>query len=305
VNARSRVCQPEALLQLTHVREVPILSRECFRFQWRLRMPNLFRSALAFVVVCATLAWAQPDKQAAAPEYRLGPGDSVKVQVYQNPDLSLEARVSETGTINYPLVGSVTIGGLSVSEAEQRIAEGLQRAQILKQPQVNIVLLQVRGSQVSVLGEVQRPGRFPLETATVRVSDMLAAAGGISAAGDDVLVVTGQRGGNAFRKSIDVPSLFKGNVADDILLQAGDTLYVAKAPTFYIYGEAQRPGTYKIDRGMTVLQALAQGGGPTARGSERIRLTRTRSDGSVLQLEPRMTDLVLPGDVLYIKESLF
>src|SRR5512146_30917 len=129
-------------------------------------MPNLFRSAIALVLaVCAMLASAQGP---TAPEYRLGPGDAIKVQVYQNPDLTLEARVSETGTISYPLVGNVAIGGLSISQAERRIAEGLQRAQILKQPQVNIVLLQVRGNQVTVLGQVQKPVRFPLETTTVR-----------------------------------------------------------------------------------------------------------------------------------------
>ncbi|HWI82320.1 polysaccharide export protein EpsE [Ramlibacter sp.] len=270
-------------------------------------MPHLFRSALALVLaVCATLASAQNGKPAAAPEYKLGPGDAIKVQVYQNPDLTLEARVSEGGTISYPLVGSVPIGGMSISDAEKKIAQALQNGKILKQPQVNIVLLQVRGSQVSVLGQVQKPGRFPLETTTVRVSDMLALAGGVTPTGDDVLVVSGTRDGKPFRKSIDIPNLFKGDRSqDDILLQPGDTLFVNKAPTFYIYGEAQRPGTYKIERGMTVQQALAQGGGPTARGSERVRLNRTRPDGTVVQLEPRLTDPVLPGDVLFVKESLF
>jgi len=270
-------------------------------------MPNLFRSAMALLLAaCAMLASAQGGAPAAAAEYKLGPGDAIKVQVFQNPDLTLEARVSEAGTISYPLVGSVAIGGMSISEAEKKIADALLKKQILKQPQVNIVLLQVRGNQVTVLGQVQRPGRFPLETTTVRVSDMLAAAGGVTPTGDDVLVVSGLRDGQPFRKSIDIPNLFKGDrSADDILLQPGDTLYVNKAPTFYIYGEAQRPGTYRIERGMTVLQALAQGGGPTNRGSERVRLNRTRPDGSVVQLEPRLTDPVLPGDVLFVKESLF
>ena len=140
------------------------------------------------------------------------------------------------------------------------------------------MLLQVRGNQVSVLGQVQRPGRFPLETTNVRVSDMLAAAGGVTPTGDDVLVVSGTRDGKPFRKTIDIPGLFAGTRSeDDIVLAPGDTLYVDKAPTFYIYGEAQRPGHLQIERGMTVLQALAQGGGPTARGSQnRLRLNRTR-----------------------------
>jgi polysaccharide export outer membrane protein len=135
---------------------------------------------------------------------------------------------------------------------------------------------------------------------------MLAAAGGVTPTGDDVLVVSGTREGKPFRKTIDIPALFAGTPSDDdIVLAPGDTLYVAKAPTFYIYGEAQRPGTYRIERGMTVLQALAQGGGPTARGSERVQLKRKRPDGTMVQVDPRPTDPVLPGDVLFVRESLF
>ena len=263
------------------------------------------RSALFLVLAaCAGSALAQT---AAPADYKLAPGDAIKVQVYQNPDLSVETRVSESGVIRYPLVGNVNVGGLSIGEAENRIAQQLKAKDILKQPQVNIVLLQVRGNQVSVLGQVQKPGRFPLETNTVRVSDMLALAGGVTPTGDDVLVVTGTRNGQPFRKSIDIPTLFAGTPSrDDILLAPGDTLFVNKAPMFYIYGEAQRPGYYRVERGMTVMQALASGGGITPRGSQnRLRLTRTQPDGAVVQTEPRLTDPVQPGDVLFVRESLF
>jgi polysaccharide export outer membrane protein len=240
-------------------------------------------------------------------DYKLGPGDSIKVQVYQSPDLTVEARVSESGAISYPLIGSVAVGGLGIGEAEVRIADALRKANILKAPQVNIVLLQVRGNQVSVLGQVNKPGRFPLETMNVRVSDMLAAAGGVTPTGDDVLVLTGVREGKPFRKAIDIPALFMGQRSqDDILLAAGDTLYISKAPMFYIYGEAQKPGPYRIERGMTVMQALAQGGGTTNRGSQnRLRLTRKMPDGNTVETSPRLTDPVLPGDVLFVRESLF
>jgi polysaccharide export outer membrane protein len=240
-------------------------------------------------------------------DYRLGPGDAIGVQVYQSPDLSVDARVSENGVISYPLVGSVQLGGLTISEAEGKIAGALRTGGFLKAPQVNIVLRQVRGNQVAVLGQVSRPGRFPLETFTTRVSDMLAAAGGTTPTGDDVLIVTGQREGKPFRKVIDIPGLFLNEKSgDDILLAGGDTLYVAKAPVFYIYGEAQKPGPYRIERGMTVMQALAQGGGPTVRGSQnRLRLHRRDASGKVVEAVPKLTDLVRPEDVIYVRESIF
>lgn len=262
--------------------------------------------ATAGAVAAPATAVAAP-AAAAQQDYRLGAGDSIGVQVYQSPDLSVDARVSETGVISYPLLGSVQLGGLSISEAEKKIADALRNGGFVKVPQVNIVLRQVRGSQVAVLGQVSRPGRFPLETLNTRVSDMLAAAGGTTPTGDDVLIVTGQRDGKPFRKVIDIPALFLGQKSeDDILLAGGDTLYVNKAPVFYIYGEAQRPGPYRIERGMTVMQALAQGGGPTARGSQnRLVLHRRDANGQVVESTPRLTDTVRAEDVIYVRESLF
>jgi polysaccharide export outer membrane protein len=258
------------------------------------------------VAVAAVLA-AASGLALSAPDYRLGPGDSIKVQVYQSPDLSLEARVSETGVINYPLVGRINIGGLTVTDAEARIAQALKKNRILKAPQVNINVTQVRGSQVAVLGQVSKPGRFPLEAMNVRVSDMVAAAGGITPQGDDVVVVTGIRNKKPFRKSVDTSALFAGKGGgEDILVQPGDTIYVAKAPVYYIYGEAQKPGYYKVEPGMTVMQAIATGGGITPRGSQsRLQITRKTPEGRVVELSPKLTDTVQAGDVLFVKESIF
>lgn len=240
-------------------------------------------------------------------DYTLAPGDTLKVQVFQNPDLTIESRVSEKGSISYPLIGDVELGGLSIAVAEKKIAEALQKGGFIQKPQVTIVLTQIRGNQVAVLGLVNRPGRFPLETANTRLSDMLANAGGATAGGDDVVVVTGVRNGQPFNRQIDIPSIFLAKrPQDDVVLQGGDTIYVHRAPVFYIYGEAQRPGSYRIERDMIVMQALAQGGGPTARGSEkRLRLHRKSTSGGVVQIEPQLTDPVLPNDVIYVKESIF
>ena len=265
-----------------------------------LRLPHFLLAAI--LAFCSLGASAQGQS-----DYPLGAGDAIRIQVFQNPDLTIETRVSENGAITYPLIGAVDLGGLSVAVAEKKIADALQKGGFIQKPQVNITLVQIRGNQVAVLGQVNRPGRFPLETANTRVSDMLANAGGATNTGDDIAIVTGVRNGKPFRRQIDVPAIFLTvQPQDDIVLQGGDTIYVHRAPVFYIYGEAQRPGAFRVERNMTIMQALAQGGGPTARGSEkRLRLNRKAADGSVDQIEPQLTDPVLANDVIYVKESIF
>ena len=265
-------------------------------------------SARAFFL-CAMLGlWtALACAQERQPEYQLGPGDTIRIMVFQNPDLTVETRVTENGTISYPLVGTLTIGGMTIPAAEQVIARALREGNYIQQPQVNIALLQNRGNQVSVLGAVNRAGRYPLETFNTRISEMIAIAGGISALGADTVILTGLRDGRPLRKEIDIASMFLENrLQDDVVVAAGDVIYVHRQPMFYIYGEAQRPGAYRVERGMTMRQALVQGGGPTGRGTERsLRVYRRGANGAMQSLSPELSDPVQPDDVLYVRESLF
>lgn len=245
--------------------------------------------------------------QAVEQEYVLGAGDIIKVAVFQNPDLTVEARVSENGSITYPLLGSVAVGGVSTAEAERRIATQLREGGFVQQPQVSILPIQVRGNQVAVLGQVNRPGRFPLETANHRVSDVLALAGGATPMGSDIAVLSGFRDGKAVNIEIDIPSLFLDSGSDkNIRVRPGDILYVHRAPQFYIYGEVQRPGAYRIERNMTVVQALAQGGGLTLRGSQRgLRVHRRNASGELEKLSVELPDRIQGDDVIYVSESWF
>jgi polysaccharide export outer membrane protein len=257
-------------------------------------------------------AWAQAASASAAraaqqQEYRLGSGDVVRITVYQNPDLTIEGRISEAGTISFPLLGNVRLGGLTTAEAEKRIADGLRNGNFVKQPQVNILVTQVRGNQASVLGQVNRPGRFPIEVADMRLSDLLAMAGGIATTGADVVTLVGTRDGKSFRREIDLPSVFRSaGRQDDLVIQNGDVVYVERAPMVYIYGEVQRAGAFRLERDMTVMQALAAGGGLTQRGTERgLRVHRRTPDGKTQVLQPAMDDRLHDGDVVYVRESLF
>lgn len=268
-------------------------------------------AALALLAAGGAQAQSAAPATTAAPaaveEYRLGAGDVVRISVYQNPDLTLETRISEAGTISFPLLGSVRVGGGTIAAAEKAIADGLRTGNFVKQPQVSVMVLQVRGNQASVLGQVNRPGRFPIETADLRLSDLLAMAGGIAATGADTLTLVGTRDGKPIRKVIDLPSLFTtDDRSDDFVVNNGDVIYVERAPIIYIYGEVQRPGAIRLERNMSVMQALAAGGGLNLRGTEKgLRVHRRGADGKVQVLEPKMDDLLQNGDVVYVRESLF
>lgn len=261
-----------------------------------------------WALLLPVLAWAQKGGGATgAQDYILGAGDVIHITVYQNPDLSMDTRINESGSISYPLLGSVPLLGLPVSQAERKIEDGLRSGNFVKQPQVTIVVTTVRGNQVSVLGQVNRPGRYPLEQAQNRLTDMLATAGGIASSGADIVTVVGTRDGKAFRTQIDLPSVFGPDKrSQDLLLQNGDVIWVDRAPVVYIYGEVQRPGINGLMRNMTLIQALATGGGLTMRGTEKgISVHRRDANGVVQVLHPSMDDMLQDGDVIYVRESLF
>jgi polysaccharide export outer membrane protein len=238
----------------------------------------------------------------------VGAGDVLRITVYQSADLSLEARVSESGLISYPLLGQVPVGGLSISQVETTIADGLKKGNFIRQPQVNVLLAQVRGNQASVLGLAARPGRYPIEVNGMRLSELLALAGGVAEGGGELVTLSGVRNGQPFRQQVDISALFGGNgaPAENPLVLNGDTLYVDRAPTAYIYGEVQRPGPILLQGDMTLMQAVASGGGLTPRGTQRgMRIHRRNAAGKIEVIEPTMGDVVRNGDVIYVKESLF
>ena len=259
------------------------------------------RKILAFLFFCLLSIGAQTSS-ADDNNYLLGPGDTVKISVYNNPDLTLETRITESGTISFPLWGEVVLGGMTASSAERKLANELETGGFVKQPQINILVVQYQSKMVSILGNVFKPGRYPLDR-SMNLTEVLAMAGGLTPDGSELITVIGKAG----KVEYDLRNIVrKGDGTYNVNLGGGEIVYVPRAPLFYIYGEAQRPGSYRIEREMTVMQALAQGGGPTIRGTEKgIQLHRRNASGEVEVLKPKLTDLIMQDDVLYIKESLF
>jgi polysaccharide export outer membrane protein len=236
----------------------------------------------------------------------LGMGDMVRISVFRNPELTTEARVSERGTVLFPMIGEVPVSGLTPSQAGQRIADKLRSGRYVVNPEVTVSMMQVNSRQVSVLGNVVKPGRYPIDSTSVRVTDFIANAGGISPTGSDSVTILMNRGGKQERIEVDLADMFRrGDLSSNIALEPGDTIYVNKAPMVYVYGEVQKGGAYRVEPHMTVMQAIAMGGGITPRGTERgIKISRRDSQG-VRRIDANLTDSIQADDVIYVRESLF
>lgn len=267
---------------------------------------TLAGAALAAPTPTPTQEARSNSKTPAMPDYAIGAGDLVRINVFQNPDLTLETRVSEGGVVSYPLLGNVKLGGLSAAEAERSIANGLREGRYLKDPQVTVLVMQVRSNQVSVLGTVTRPGRYPIDVVGMRLTEALSLAGGVAPGGSDVAVLSGVRDGKPYHLSVDVSAIATGDRSRDPIVEGGDVVYVDRMPLVYIYGQVQRPGPMRLERDMTLLQALAGGGGPNDRGTEsHMKVHRRSDDGHVEVLELQPQDKLREGDVIYVRESIF
>jgi polysaccharide biosynthesis/export protein len=266
-------------------------------------MKKFLTAMLWSLALLANQSVAQPLQ-----DYELGGGDAVRIAVFLSPELTTEVRLSEEGLVTLPMIGQVKLGGLTIPQAETLLANRLKEGNFIQKAQVTMSVANFRSQQVSVLGNVGKPGRYPLEVKGMRLTELIASAGGITSGGADTIVFTRRDSkGNVTMQEIDVPSIFLNNdKTNDIILQGGDSIYVHRQPIYYIYGQVGRPGNYSIERGMTVSQAIAKGGSFTLRSRESgIRLLRRDASGKIVESIPKMDDLIKADDQIFVRESLF
>lgn len=241
----------------------------------------------------------------AAQEYRLGPGDTVGITIYEQPDLATTARISELGRIIFPLIGEAEIGSLTIKEAETLIETRLMEGKFIRQPQATITVKEYRSQQVSILGKVNKPGQYSIEGATL-VTELLAQAGGRTTDAGDVVFVVRKEGEETIKHEVDLVKFYSGDLTQNMGIGDGDLVLVPKMHVFYIFGEVRSPGVNRLENGMTVMQALSVGGGLTNRGTQRgLKIERRDENGKIKQLNVKLTDILKPDDVLIVKERLF
>ncbi len=273
------------------------------------------RNKTSIFAAVFTVGWlwalsAAPCAAAEAPvsadqQSLLGVGDWVSIQITGQPDAT--SYVANDGTINAPLVGNIPVAGISSAQAASRVAKALKDGGYFVDPQVAVQVTQPQKQFVSVVGEVQSQGRYPVTSRTTIV-DLLAQAGGVKETASDVgYVVRSDDTGHVNRYPVNLNLLtdIKDGAPTWILL-GGDSLLVPPAESFSIVGEVTNPGRYRIEPGMTVLQAIARAGGITERGSERrIQLKRAGKPGQYQTLSAKPGDLVKADDIIRVKESIF
>jgi polysaccharide export outer membrane protein len=253
----------------------------------------------------------QPKAEAATPSvegYVIGPQDNLNIIVTDEADFSGKYRVDADGTISMPYLKRVPVGGLSLQEAQDKIT-ALLKADFLVHPQVRIEVDQFKSRSIMVMGEVRSPGKVPLPGTTLSLLEALALAGSPTQnASNEVLIMRAPKPGEKTPEPITLnrKDLELGKVGRDLALQDGDIVNIPVAKRYYIEGYVKNPGSFVLDPGTTVAQAIILAGGLSDRGSDRrISIIRTGPDGKTVEMDAKKDDKVLPNDQIKVKPRFF
>jgi polysaccharide biosynthesis/export protein len=261
------------------------------------------------IIVAARTAGSQTSKESLL----IGPGDLLHLLVYDTPEMEQRARVTDSGNIPFSFLGNVPVSGLTPEQAATQIEERLISAGIMRRPQVTVRVEAYATQNASVMGQVQKPGTYEIDTQR-RVAEVLALAGGLTDIADRHITI--ERFGPAKQK-VDYyfSNTASSAIAQDPMVYPGDTVIVPKAPTVYVLGDVSKPGGYLINTNnsrMTVLQAIALAGyanHTAAVGkSKLVRETNTGVQEINLQVgamqKGKQPDVaLLPDDVVYVPFS--
>jgi polysaccharide export outer membrane protein len=267
----------------------------------------------------------EPQNVPQAANYIVGSQDVLIITAYDQPELSGKFTVETDGTFTYPLIGRVRVGGMTLRAVETALKNELIARSFLKDPQIAVTIEQYRSQKIYVVGEVRTPGAYPV-SGDMRLVEVLALAGSTlpTASGEAVIVHAStesfivepapRAAGSANPPKddpdapvrVDLRELENGNLSQNVALRNGDTIFVLRAESVYVFGQVRNPGAYPLrQKQTTVLQALSLAGGVTDRGATgRIQIVRI-TDGKKEEIRAELTDFVLPRDTIIVPERFF
>jgi polysaccharide export outer membrane protein len=271
---------------------------------------------------------AVPAVSAEQASYIVGSQDVLVITSYDDPALTGKFTVEIDGTFSYPFVGRVRVGGLTLRDVEGALKKALIDMGFFKEPQLTVAIETYRSQKIYIVGEVRTPGSYPL-SGDMRLVEALALAGSTTAtaSGEAVIVratadavvldpnrlppasanpAPGAAGDPDKVIRVDLRELENGDLSQNMRLRNGDTIFVLRAESVYVFGQVKSPGAYPLrQKNTTVLQALSLAGGVTDRGSMgRIQIVRI-VDGKKLEVDAELTDFVLPRDTIIVPERFF
>jgi polysaccharide export outer membrane protein len=285
---------------------------------------------IATLVVLALLqtppAPAAPDPQAAPPapatvgDYEVGPGDVIEVAVYGNDDLSRIPTVKTDGSISLPLLGEVQVAGLTIAEVQRKITNLLAKDYLVN-PQVEVKVRDYNSQYVSVVGDVNSPGRKPIR-GRMRLIDVLIEAGSFKATASGQVMITrtdGEFEGGQRSITVRISSSSSPSAQDlvnlELPLKNGDIITALPKAFVTVDGEVTRPGRYAIESDLTVTGAISLAGGLTRFGSNGVKVRRTDAQtGKATILEVDLKDVrngkkpdvpLLANDVISVSRRVF
>jgi polysaccharide biosynthesis/export protein len=254
-----------------------------------------------FMLCCVT-------QNAPAQDYMVGEGDVLRINVFGHDELTTVARVSGDGSIKFPLIGQLDVGGLTLLQISDRISTSLSDGYVVD-PQVSIFVQEFRSKKAFIMGEVNKPG-FHVLSGNTTFLELLSVAGGVTKDAADKATI--KRKSDPTNKeeiiiTVDLKSLLeRGDTSRDVPIMDGDSIYIPKTGVFYATGEVVKPGEYKYVEGMTVIKAITVAGGFTGIASKgRVKIMRKVNGKEEIIAKAKMDDPVFPDDVIVVPESFF
>jgi polysaccharide export outer membrane protein len=261
----------------------------------------------------------------ASSDYKIGPEDLLEITIFNIPEAdgkitprSLTARVGQQGQISLPLLGELSVKGLSIPGIEQQLRQGYDR--FIFNPQVGVSVKEFR-QKASVIGAVQKPGVFEI-TGPKTVIEMLALAGGVNEkAGSQVHIYRqGLNGRDTHIIDLAILANSVGLISADnaaminMSVEAGDVINIPEAGMFFVDGAVRKPGSYPLGRRYSLAQALATAGGVDAElNSDTINIFRRQGPGEIQTIAFNLSDVlsgtvsdpqIQPDDVILVPNSM-
>lgn len=272
-------------------------------------------SLLAALAFASVVMVEGQEGQPAQGGYRVGVGDVLDVEAFDQDEITGEFAVHENGSITFPLLGDVAVSGKTTAGIAA-LLETLLEKDFYVDVQIKVEVAEFASQPVTLLGEVERPGTYYLKGET-SITQLLAEAGGLkSTAGPELelrRVTRGAAHGEATVMTFSTAKLLTGEQGREVHLEAGDVLSVSAKQMYFITGEVARPGQYEISLGMTLMQALSHAGGTGKFASQTVEVHREKGgEKQILEFDlshirkGRVDDpAIQAGDVVIVKRRFF